>query len=584
MQPMELHTWIRHHLLSFAVHPLRTCRFCWVIASFHAYADREGHGLQTLWKAAKNSTSNLRCKIIQVSFLWSTKRHGIMPPQGARSLNSASANVNNYSAHEKHIQQVLAATFASISVIAGFVAFYWFARMKRSFRHHLIMLLVASNMWKAIWYFVPAILILTDGPPISHDFCQGGGFMLAVGLEGADFVILLIAIHTALIVLRPGKITQKSGLFPYQCQAYICWAAFSILLAGLAFLNGHANGYISQGTFCTLPVRPIWYRLALSWVPRYLILITVLAIYVAIYIYTKFRFGEFDTDFSSNSHASADRSQSNSSEGGPRPQPASTDKHLQRTSSEHLAVPAGITPEKDDKLSKRRPLTHSSSWPKYSFGRCKPRTFMTFHGMIPRAIPKSHKVDPSIVLPRQSTEHDTNADIVFKTPTLMEALRDKSLSALAINPKAREPQIALRKRHKAVKRQLRYMFVYPIVYLVMWFPPFVNHCYFYTKAHNPPFALNCFALCFLLLQCAVDCLVFCCREKPWRHATCPRKRSEADAAVHTSGNTVTDLTEKAEGVTLAQGQVATIRNFQGLQSSPTSSPRRERFWFDEEGL
>ena len=47
------------------------------------------------------------------------------------------------------------------------------------------MLLIASNMWKAIWYFVPAILILTDGPPIPHGFCQGGGFMLAFGLEGA---------------------------------------------------------------------------------------------------------------------------------------------------------------------------------------------------------------------------------------------------------------------------------------------------------------------------------------------------------------------------------------------------------------
>lgn len=115
--------------------PLRTCQFCWVVASFHAYADREGHGFQILGKAAKNSTSNQRCKTIHLIFLWSTKRHGIMPPQGAGNSNNASNNVNNYSAHEKHTQQVLAATSASISVIAGLVAFYWFARMKRNFRH-----------------------------------------------------------------------------------------------------------------------------------------------------------------------------------------------------------------------------------------------------------------------------------------------------------------------------------------------------------------------------------------------------------------------------------------------------------------
>ena len=47
------------------------------------------------------------------------------------------------------------------------------------------MLLIASDMFKAIWYFVPAILTLAHGHPISNGFCQSGGFLLATGLEAS---------------------------------------------------------------------------------------------------------------------------------------------------------------------------------------------------------------------------------------------------------------------------------------------------------------------------------------------------------------------------------------------------------------
>ncbi|KAL2049825.1 hypothetical protein ABVK25_009920 [Lepraria finkii] len=56
------------------------------------------------------------------------------------------------------------------------------------------MLLIARDMFKAIWYFVPAILTLAHGRPISNGFYQGGGFLLAMGLEASDFIILLIAV------------------------------------------------------------------------------------------------------------------------------------------------------------------------------------------------------------------------------------------------------------------------------------------------------------------------------------------------------------------------------------------------------
>lgn len=74
---------------------------------------------------------------------------------------------------------------------------------------------------------------------------------------------------------------------------------------------------MSQGTFCYLPARPIWYRIALSWGPRYVILCTILGIYLAVYFYTKSKFGDFDANFSTNSLASEDNTPHDSTERQP---------------------------------------------------------------------------------------------------------------------------------------------------------------------------------------------------------------------------------------------------------------------------
>ena len=64
------------------------------------------------------------------------------------------------------------------------------------------------------------------------------------------------------------------------------------LMAGLAFINPTAS-YISNGPFCSLPLRPYWYRLASVWIPRYLIRFTILGLAVAIYTHVGFEFRAF---------------------------------------------------------------------------------------------------------------------------------------------------------------------------------------------------------------------------------------------------------------------------------------------------
>jgi G protein-coupled receptor GPR1 len=78
---------------------------------------------------------------------------------------------------------------------------------------------------------------------------------------------------------------------------------------------------------------------------------------------------------------------------------------------------------------------------------------------------------------------------------------------------------AQRQRRRAIQRQLRILFIYPIVYMLMWLIPFVGHCLSYSDrfAQHPIFAISLmssFCQCFMGFA---DVSVFCWRERPWRH-------------------------------------------------------------------
>jgi G protein-coupled receptor GPR1 len=69
-------------------------------------------------------------------------------------------------------------------------------------------------------------------------------------------------------------------------------------MAGIAFINDGRKSYLPYITWCYLPVRPLWYRLVLSWVPRYLILIGIISIYVSIFIYVRLQYRAVMFNFS----------------------------------------------------------------------------------------------------------------------------------------------------------------------------------------------------------------------------------------------------------------------------------------------
>jgi G protein-coupled receptor GPR1 len=70
-----------------------------------------------------------------------------------------------------------------------------------------------------------------------------------------------------------------------------------------------------------------------------------------------------------------------------------------------------------------------------------------------------------------------------------------------------------------IQRQLRFLFIYPLVYIGMWILPFISHGMQYSDqfAMDPPFALTCCTTISICMQAAVDAWLFSTREKPWRH-------------------------------------------------------------------
>ncbi|EEY15189.1 conserved hypothetical protein [Verticillium alfalfae VaMs.102] len=103
------------------------------------------------------------------------------------------------------------------------------------------------------------------------------GFFLAVGIEASDIAVALIAIHTALYIFKPRQLNGQSGLYPYRRTAYAVVFILPVVLASLAFINTPA--YVNNGQYCYLPIRPLWARLALSWIPRYIILLIIFVSY-----------------------------------------------------------------------------------------------------------------------------------------------------------------------------------------------------------------------------------------------------------------------------------------------------------------
>lgn len=406
---------------------------------------------------------------------------------------------------------------ASFSLLAALISLRWFLLMRRSYRHHLILFLVICDTWKSLWYFIFPLVVFTQGKvQSSSKFCQASGFFLSLGLESSDFAILMIALHTILYVFKRPQIKGEGGLYPYRRCIYPLWLGLPLLSAGLAFTNT-PNGYVTSGTFCYLPKRPYWYRLALSWIPRYLIFITIFVMYGVIWAYVNFTFRGFkgvgNSQYASGSplHSISDKGQTRMTSKNFDFSPASKDVREERqkesTNSNLDPLQSEHPPWEDVSFITSKPLqdagvAEADFAPDAGSSSAETRAasrHMSLHSTEQSPIPESRKQSGVPTLDTNFTgESVTTESSVVTTPNSGTTNHLKSTRS-------------------AIRRQLRLLFVYPLVYLIMWTFPFASHCLLYSDyyAAHPPFWLSVITIASLSLQAGVDCLVFSWSERPW---------------------------------------------------------------------
>ncbi|GAB7356656.1 hypothetical protein MBLNU459_g7373t1 [Dothideomycetes sp. NU459] len=440
--------------------------------------------------------------------------------------------------HQKRVIQVIAISTASCSIIACLATVYWFFMMRRNFRRQLVFLLILGDLSKSTCYLVFSAAALSVGGITSHSpFCQVNGFLLQASVEACDLAILFMSIHMYLQIFNTNsKLFGHDGLYRVRYLVLAFWTLMPTVSASLAFVRS-SEGYISQGPFCTLPIRPYWYRLALQWIPRYLIWFTIMFVAIRIYVHAGTGFKVFARQ---DDKATSDGFGVASSDMNVMEQLKITKKRLagpsiaagdQQDGSGLLSFHSVQVPSGG---SDRRPM--SIHWPPNmnllgtDWGKPLPSAANSRRGSRVEAcadgsmpsdylqIPSPQKRPFGSISTMSSFKSTGEISVDGMRSPELHPIDERYVTHREDGPDMLSADTPMKKRRRAIQRQLRLLFIYPVVYMIFWTVPFVFHSMNYSDyyAAHPVFILAALATCFTCLLGFADCFVFCWREKPWQ--------------------------------------------------------------------
>ncbi|KAI7024373.1 hypothetical protein KC355_g1419 [Hortaea werneckii] len=484
------------------------------------------------------------------------------------------SNTNNFNAsarmalEHRHTIRLLASSTSVFSIVAATCAVYWFYMMRRNFRRDLVLLLIMGYFWKSLWFLTFACITYTHERIRSESgICQVSGFMLQMGTMMCDFAIFFMSLHMWLQIFPPqDSFLGHDGLYRVRRWVIAAWLILPNLSAALAFVKGRW-AYEAGGAFCSLPLRPYWYRLALSWIPRYLIWIFVMGVAIRIYKHVGKEFKVFgeerdrSSSFSIPGESTMDRmaDPTTNTQSSSRRKSAAADQTdlekqtLEEDEEEENVAPDGICIRaiKSPALPRQSIAESTKSLPRTSSPSASAPDWTATFGFPaePLTGPQSIQSTPTSRRGSQQIANgvlaedfappatfDTNrhrgsittlgslkssasqtVDETSILPPIIETKRSSASTGVNTAQDVANAAVALRRR--AIQRQLRLLFIYPCVYMILWAIPFVVHSMNYSDRFaqhpiTPLVAVNVFCQCFMGF---VDVTVFSWREKPWRH-------------------------------------------------------------------
>ena len=329
--------------------------------------------------------------------------------------------------------------------------------------------------------------------------------------------------HMALQIFPPNNsFLGHDGLYKVRKWVFAIWILFPCFTAALAFANPD-GAYQAQGAFCWLPIRPFWYRLALSWVPRYLIWLYIMWVAIRIYSHVGYEFRVFGQERDRSS--STDLSAVSSAERGAIEK--AVKEHHSRVKSNEKVADDEIAPDDasmpgpmfasfhiDDQVASTSAGRRMSlpTWHSPFGGTSSPKADIS---ITPTAISNptsrrgSRQIAPGVVAedfmapPGFDSTHPRGSVSTMNSvpqsingasadPTLPPIVEGRTSTSHASSVDTDIGARALRQRRRAIQRQLRILFIYPVVYMGMWLIPFTSHCLSYSDyfAQHPTVPLD----------------------------------------------------------------------------------------------
>ncbi|KAF9776658.1 hypothetical protein IL306_005125 [Fusarium sp. DS 682] len=392
-------------------------------------------------------------------------------------------------------------------------------------------------------------------------------------MKASDVSVALIAVHTALYIFR-----GEQGLYPFRKTAYALAAIIPVVLASLTFIE--SPGYVNTGQFCYLPFNPMWKRLALSWIPRYFAFAIILFLCIGIYIYVRVLMGRFGSGNESSKNTLSKISGLESfdplQQGITTVPSTPTIKHhglipssnpsrrnsiailedrparppLVAFNSFHLDMPGSTHPSRlhSARLARRGSTqmwmasfgTDLASQSEQAEVESQNSTGTTRCGSDDLIAPLAIHTKPELVHQAPMTDiaspsftiqtdffhrSDGSTDAPSRPssiPNLFAILRRTPESPgnnddnnLVLTQSEFNAPGTVKAREK-ILRQLRLLFLYPIIYVVIWILPFIVQLTGYGR--GAPYGMRLASITFLCFHGLADAVVFSLKEKPWRHS------------------------------------------------------------------